>query len=105
MKLKFFFLSFLILCFSNALAQLSGNVRINFYESFLQNCYNTQRSSSINKAIDDKTIYQYCKCSAIYIADSMSNEFLKGIERGEQKMNPSLVQIAASYCTKNHKKY
>jgi hypothetical protein len=105
MKLKFLLLCFLILCFSNTFAQLSGNVRINFHESFLQTCYNTQRSSSINNAIADKTIYQYCKCNAIYIADSMSNEFLKGIERGEQKMNPSLVQIAASYCTKNYKRY
>ncbi len=105
MKLKWLFFSFILLIFSNVSAQLTGNARINFYESYMQSCYNSQRSSSVNKPIDDKTIFQYCKCSAIYVADSMSNEFLKGIERGEQKMNPSLVQIAALYCTKNYNKY
>ena len=105
MKSKFILFSLIILFYTNSFAQLSGKARNNFMDAFLQSCYNAQRSASINKAIDDKSIYQYCKCSSIYIADLMNNDMLKSIERGEQKINPNLSQLAATYCTNNYNKY
>lgn len=105
MKSKFLFFSLVILFSTNSFAQLSGKAKSNFIDAYIQSCYNSQRSASVNKPIDDKTIYQYCKCSANYISDLMNNDLLKSIERGEQKMNPNIIQLAASYCTNNYSKY
>ena len=92
---------FLLLVSISVEAQLTGTVRKNFMDTYLQSCYNSQRSASINKSIPDKTIYQYCKCSAVYIADSTNQEFLLGIERGEQKFPTNLLQLASTFCSKN----
>ena len=105
MKSKFLFFSLVILFYTNSFAQLSGKEKSNFIDAYIQSCYNSQRSTRINKTIDDKTIYQYCKCGANYISDLMNNDLLKSIERGEQKMNPNFNQLAANYCTNNYKKY
>jgi hypothetical protein len=100
-------LLYILIIFSseNGFAQLNGKIRSNFVDSYLQSCFNSQRSASVNKAADDKTIYQYCKCNGLYIAELMNNDLLASIEKGEQKMNSNVIQMAASFCSKNFKKY
>ena len=105
MKSKFVLFSLIILFYTNSFAQLTGKAKSNFMDAYIQSCYNSQRSASVNKAIDDKSIYQYCKCSGVYISDLMNIELIKSIERGEQKMNPNIIQMAATYCTNNYNKY
>jgi hypothetical protein len=86
-------------------AQLAGLIRKNFLECTVQNCYSSQRSSTINKSLSNETINKYCKCTAVYVADYLNNELILSIERGEQKLNMSIVNLAANFCRKNYQDY
>lgn len=86
-------------------AQLTGAVRTNFSEVFMQSCFSTQQNLPENKGLSDQILYRYCKCSANYVADSMSNGLVRSIESGDQKMNPQILQLAGKYCAKNYNKF
>ena len=98
-------LSSVLFIYSNASAQLSGKIRSNFLESLNSTCYDSQRANSANKGVDNKSLIKYCKCYGIYLADSSNNDLIISIERGEQKFNPNLMQLASDFCTKNYNKY
>ncbi len=107
MRTTFNLISIFVVCLVtvSANAQLSGKIKENFLDSFTQSCYNTQRSASINKSATDKSLYQYCKCNAHYLANLMNNKLAKSIEDGEQQFNASLLQMASNYCMNNYSKY
>jgi hypothetical protein len=84
---------------------MTGKIKENFMGSFTQSCFKTQKSASINKGVEDKALYQYCKCNADYISNLMNNQLAKSIEDGEQQFNASLLQMASNYCMHNFSKY
>lgn len=86
-------------------AQLTGLIRKNFLESTIQTCYSSQRSATVNKSLSNETISKYCKCTAVYVADYLNNELIFSIENGEQKLNTSIVNLAANFCRKNYQNY
>lgn len=101
---SYFLLLFFVIT-SDAHAQLTGVIRMNFIDSFLFGCYQSQRSADINKSADERTLQQYCRCSATYIADLFDNKRVQDIESGEEKMNPDLLRLAENFCRKNFSKY
>jgi len=90
---------------SVANAQLTGEMRKGFLEGHRESCFKTQRSASANKSVDDKTLSQYCRCNAVYIADVLNNNLAISIEKGEQKINMNLISLASNFCSKNFSKY
>ena len=88
-----------------AFPQMTGPMRSSFIDSYSQACLRSQRSAKVNSAVPEKTIIQYCKCSAIYMADNLNNALAQSIVAGEQRINPSLNEVVAGYCQKNFEKY
>ena len=89
----------------NAHAKLTGTARSNFIENYTKSCYATQKSADRQNTINEKTIFQYCKCNSIYISDILTNGLLQSIEKGEQKFNPNMQELASKYCMKNYSNY
>ena len=88
---------------NNSYAQLTGQIRKDFVDSALQSCYDNQRSSKINAKINDKLIYDYCKCIAIYSANVYTNQIIKDVESGKRAMGgiSEIANAAGNYCAKN----
>jgi hypothetical protein len=87
---------------TNCLAQLTGETRTNFINSTLQACYNVQRSNKVNAKISDELLYNYCKCSAVYSANALTNQIVKDIEGGKREVGglAQLSNLAGNYCGK-----
>jgi len=90
---------------THVFAQLTGAVRTNFSEAFMQSCFNTQKSLAENRGLSEQVMFRYCKCMANYVADSMSNSLVRSIENGDQRMNPEIMQLSSKYCAKNYNKF
>ncbi len=95
-------LSFLI---SDARAAVSGELRTGFMAGYQKTCRESQSSASVNRGVPAGTLASYCHCSAVYLADSLNNEFVKSVVQGENKIPARLVEMAAVYCQKNFQKY
>lgn len=93
---------FLLITSTNCFAQLTGEIRKNFINSTLQSCYNNQRSSKINEKISDQSIYDYCKCIAVYTSDLYTNKILSDIESGKRSISgiSEIANLAGNYCAK-----
>lgn len=83
-----------------AFAEVTGSMRAEFINGFERSCFETQRNYSLSNGISSDTLKKYCRCSAIYLADSLNNELVKSIVAGENRLNPNLVNLAAAYCQK-----
>jgi hypothetical protein len=82
-------------------AQMTGSARSDFIESATRSCFKTQRSAGINRLIEDRVLVQYCRCFSTYVADMLNNALVDSIEKGENRMNPAVTQLAEKYCRKN----
>ena len=102
--IKFLAIIIMIASAPPAFSRLTGDYRANFVNSALQACFNAQRSSSVNKQFSDEDIYNYCKCNAYYMADYYNESFLRGVEKGEQKLNPAVNEWAGKYCASHIKR-
>ena len=95
----------ILLTMSNATAALTDPLRTGFISETQKACLKTQRAGAPNAQVADKVLQQYCLCSGIYMADMLNNALAKEIYDGNQKLNPSLIDLAATYCQKNYGKY
>lgn len=85
--------------------QLVGKGREPFISGTAQVCYKNQRSGSPNKNLSVVMLMQYCRCTAVYVADLLNNALANEIENGIQKLNPAFGEMAAKYCRINYGKY
>ena len=83
-------------------AALEGSVRTQFVNLTKQACFNRQRSSPINKNVQDAVLKQYCSCYAIKMADIPV--FTNSHKISGSEMAPYANQ-AGSYCGDNYANY
>lgn len=86
-------------------AQITQPYRSNYIKEYMYSCYANQKDNPVNANIEDKLIYQYCKCNAIYTADAITNESLIDITNGNKKLDLSIAKIATKFCSKHYQNY
>jgi hypothetical protein len=101
-KTSFFWLIFF--CF-DVTAQMVGTSRTEYIEGHTKTCVETQRAASINAGVSSTIIRQYCKCSAVYVADMLNNKLAVEIYEGRIKYNARWNEMSANYCRINFQKY
>lgn len=97
-------IAIIFLC-SSATAQMTGTSRAEYIDGHTKACVSTQSAASIHAGVSIKIIRQYCKCSAIYIADMLNNKLAVEIYEGRIKFNPKWNEMSANYCRINFEKY
>jgi len=102
---KYFSLIFLTLLAFNSTAEMTGSFRKEYVDGHTNTCIRTQSASSVNAGASSNSIRQYCRCSAIYIADLLNNQLATEIYEGRQKFNPRWHEMSANYCRINFSKY
>lgn len=100
-------LAMLLLTTTSAKAQLTGDVREGFLQSYFNNCYDIQRSASKNEAIRDEVLKKYCRCLGINVANTSNNGILREILEGNINVDVILraSKLAERYCIKNYQSY
>ena len=101
------YLSLILLVFLafNATAEMTGSFRKEYVDGHTKTCIKTQSASSVNSGASTSSIRQYCRCSAVYIADLLNNQLATEIYEGRQKFNPRWHEMSANYCRLNFEKY
>jgi hypothetical protein len=102
---KFYILFSIAILSLNATAQMTGSTRVEYIDGHTKSCVATQSSASINAGVTNIMIRQYCKCSAVYIADMLNNKLAVEIYEGRIKFNAKWNEMSANYCRINFGKY
>ena len=98
-------LTLLIIFAFNSSAEMTGSSRKEYVDGHTKSCIKTQSASSVNAGAASSSIRQYCRCSAIYVADLLNNQLAIEIYEGRQKFNPTWHEMSANYCRINFGKY
>ncbi len=85
--------------------QLQGKFRQEYIDGHAKSCYSTQRGATVNASVSNQILMQYCRCTAVYIADLLSEALARDVVSGNTKYNPRWSEMAYNYCSKNYSKF
>jgi hypothetical protein len=92
-------------------AQTNGQIRAEYVKANMASCVENQQTLPENKGISIQLIRSYCRCSAEYSANLLSNsdvKYLDGLSPNELRKNQmflALVNKTTDYCRINFKQY
>jgi hypothetical protein len=92
-------------------AQTNGQIRADYLKANMASCVENQQTLPENKGISMQLIRSYCRCSAEYSANLLSNsdvQYLDRLNANELRKNQmflAVVNKTTDYCRLNFNRY